>query len=162
MSTLLRLGGAALAATLLAAAPADAQSTPPRDGAPHGDRGQRLEQVLRRRLSLTDSQVVRLRATTRSYAPRRIALARQEAALADSLRAALGASTRSEPAIEGLLDRLLAVRRARFDLRAQEQGDRAAFLSPSQRALLLGFEEQAQRRAAAFRAERRGAGRGAP
>ena len=158
------LGRLLLAAALLFAVPhaADAQGTPPRRG-PGGDgaRGQRLERLLQRRLALTDSQLVRLRASTRSHAPRRIALARQENALADSLRAQLAAPTRSEPLIAGLLDRLLATRRARFEQREREQRERAAFLSPSQRALLLGVEEQAQRRAAAFRAERRG-GRGAP
>jgi Spy/CpxP family protein refolding chaperone len=156
MRTALRFGGTLLAAALLVAAPANAQA----QGGGRG-RGERREQVLRRRLALTDSQVVRLRATTRSYAPRRLALARRESALADSLRAQLALPTRAEPVISGLLDRLLTVRRERFELRMTEQRARAAFLTPSQRALLLGFEEQAQRRAAAVRAERRGR-RGAP
>jgi Spy/CpxP family protein refolding chaperone len=85
-----------------------------------------------------------------------VALARRESALADALTAAVSAAPRDEPRIAGLLDSLFALRRARLELREREQVDRAAFLTPSQRALLLGFEEQAQRRSASFR-EQRGA-----
>lgn len=146
-----------LTAVLVVAAPHAtlAQGAAPRPG-PGGMRGARVEQLLRRRLGLSDSQLVRLRASTRGHAPRRFALARQENALADSLRARLAAPARDERVIEGLLERLLATRRARFEQREREQRERAAFLTPSQRALLLGFEEQAQRRAAAVRARRRG------
>jgi hypothetical protein len=112
--------------------------------------------VLRRRVGLDDGQVAALRASNRRYGPQRVALARRESALADALTSAVAASPRDEPRIAGLLDSLFAVRRARLELREREQVDRAAFLTPSQRALLLGFEEQAQRRSASFR-EQRGA-----
>jgi hypothetical protein len=148
--------GVALAAPQSGLAQATPGAPPGRPALGEGRRGERLEAVLRRRLALSDSQLVRLRASTRAHAPRRIALARQENALADSLRAQLAAPTRAEPVIAGLLDRLQATRRARFEQREREHRERAAFLAPSQRALLLGFEEQAQRRADGFRARRRG------
>lgn len=159
-----RMAMALLAAALLLALPQTGAAQGAEPGPrPPGERvrGQRLERLLRQRLALSDSQLVRLRASTRAHAPRRFALARQEGALADSLRAQLALPARDEAAIGGLLDRLLATRRDRFEQREREQRERATFLSPSQRALLLGVEEQAQRRAAGFRAARRGA-RGAP
>lgn len=137
-------------------APAAPHAPPGRPAAGEGRRGARLDELLRRRLALSDSQLARLRVSTRAHAPRRIALAREEYALADSLRAELAAPARAEPLIAGLLDRLQATRRARFEHREREQRERAGFLMPSQRALLLGFEEQAQRRADGVRARRRG------
>jgi Spy/CpxP family protein refolding chaperone len=151
----------AVAAALAAAAPESAaqrggQGSPPEGRGRGGPRGERLEAVLRRRLGLDDRQVAALRASTSRYGPQRVALARRESALADALTAAVSAAPRDEPRIAGLLDSLFAVRRARLELREREQVERRSFLRPSQRALLLGFEEQAQRRSASFR-ERRGA-----
>ena len=148
------LVGALCAALAFAAPPAaHAQRGGMTDRPPRGG-GARLEQLLRRRLGLDDQQVARLRATSRSYAPQRMALARREGEIADSLRLLVTADRRDEAAVSRLLDSLWATRRSRLALREREQRDRAAFLTPSQRAMLLGVEEQGQRRAADFRARR--------
>ena len=144
---------ALVAAVALAAEPAGAQGGGGQG--PHR-RVARMEQLLRRRVGLSDDQIVKLRATTRTFGPQRMALARQERALVDSLRDRIAAATRDERAVAALIERLFAVRRARLDLRQREQTALAEFLTPSQRAMLLGLEEQAQRRAAAMRAQRRG------
>jgi hypothetical protein len=117
-------------------------------------RGERIEQLLRRRGGLSDAQVSKLRATTRRTQPERMALARQERAVADSLRLQLAAPTRDETAVADLIAGLFAVRRARLEFREREQRELATFMSPSQRAMLLGIEEQARRRVAEARATR--------
>ena len=151
-SSLVGAACAALALSLGAPLSAHAQRGAP-DGPQRGG-GARLEQLLRRRLGLDDQQVARLRATSRSYAPQRMALARREGAIADSLLLLVTDDRRDEAAVSRLLDSLWATRRSRLALREREQRDRAAFLTPSQRAMLLGVEEQGQRRAADFRARR--------
>jgi hypothetical protein len=105
-------------------------------------------------VGLSDAQVSKLRATTRRTQPERMALARQERAVADSLRLQLAAPTRDETAVADLIARLFAVRRARLEFREREQRELATFMSPSQRAMLLGIEEQARRRVAEARATR--------
>ena len=113
---------------------------------------QRMDQLIRRRLGLTDAQAQRLAATTRRFEERRVALFGQERDARAALREHLesGDSTRG-PQVAALLDRLLQVQRARLDLVEQEQRELAAFLTPIQRAQFLGLEEQMRARMESIR-----------
>ena len=156
--TLARLARGAAIATLALGTMTSTATAQRGGGPPGGARGERLEALLKRRVGLSDDQLTRLRTTTRTFAPQRMALARQERGIADSLAAQVARARRDETLVSGLLTRLFAVRRARLELREREQQAQAAFMTPSQRALLLGFQEQAQRRAASLRAQRTGGG----
>ena len=113
---------------------------------------QRMDQLIRRRLGLTDAQAQRLAATTRRFEERRVALFGQEREARAALREHLesGDSTRG-PQVAVLLDRVLQVQRARLDLVEQEQRELAAFLTPIQRAQFLGLEEQMRARMESIR-----------
>jgi len=127
------------------------QGPPPRDSMMPMVR-QRMDQIIRRRLGLTDNQARRLAATTRRFEARRLALFGQEREARAALREHLesGDTTRG-PQVAALLDRLLQVQRGRLDLLDQEQKELATFLTPIQRAQFLGLEEQMRSRMEAVR-----------
>lgn len=147
-----RLRSVMLAAFVLVAPSVVAGQQGPPPGPPSRDTmmpmvRQRMDQMIRRRLGLTDDQARRLAATTRRFESRRLALFGQEREARGALRDHLesGDSTRG-PQVAVLLDRLLQVQRARLDLVEQEQKELAAFLTPIQRAQFLGLEEQMRAR----------------
>jgi Spy/CpxP family protein refolding chaperone len=162
-----RLSAAALvavAAIALAPATSDAQrggrGNPLRGGGPGQGMSpeQRLLQILRDRLELTDAQVERFRETNLRFRERRLRLGMEERQTRGAMRDLIcsGDTTRGAD-MARLLDQWQDVGRRRLDLESEEQKDLATFLSPYQRAKYIGFEEQLARLL-----DGRGGGRGGP
>lgn len=108
---------------------------------------QRLGQLLREQLQLSDAQVTRLQETMQKYNPRREAMVQEERQVRESIRAAICSDDRSRGEdVSRMIDQMLELERRRIDLRMEEQRDLAAFLTPYQRARFLGTAELIQRR----------------
>lgn len=111
-----------------------------------------FEQIVRRRLQLTDDQLARLRETNRRFAPQRQALAGHERNIRQAIRAELqpGVPT-DEHHVAVLMDSLFAIQRERLDMVQSEQRELATFLTPSQRVRYYALQEQLRRRVEAMR-----------
>jgi hypothetical protein len=145
-----------LAGAVLAAASLGAQDTTARlDRDVMRKRFQeRFGAVIKDRLQLSDSQVVRLGETNRKFEEQRRTLIQQERDVRMSLRDELMAQNQSagnQQRISELLDRAIRVQRQRVELLESEQRELARFLNPTQRAKLLGMQEQMRRNAMEMR-----------
>lgn len=157
---------------LLLLAPGGLEAQRTRSGPPDGARPERrlleqrvrerFEQLLKERLSLSDSQLTRVIEVNARLDARRRTLYSEERTLRLEMREALGGG--DDPAaqerIARLLDRTLSVQRSRLDLMETEQRELAKFLTPLQRARYLGLQEQLRRRVDDMR--RRASGDSAP
>lgn len=115
---------------------------------------ERFGAVIKERLQLTDSQVVRLGETNRRFEEQRRMLLQQERDVRMALRdELLGQDQRlaNQQRISELLDRAIRVQRQRVDLLESEQRELARFLNATQRAKLLGMQEQMRRNALEMR-----------
>ncbi|HJU74110.1 MAG TPA: hypothetical protein VJ717_10210 [Gemmatimonadaceae bacterium] len=109
---------------------------------------ERLGAVVKQRLGLTDSQVVRLGETNRRFEEQRRLLLQQERDLRMSLRDELLAEQQggaNQQRIADMLDRTIRLQRQRVELLENEQRELARFLNATQRAKLLGMQEQLRR-----------------
>lgn len=108
---------------------------------------QRVLNVVRDRLNLTQEQVDKLSATTDRYAEQRRALAQRERSLRFELRAQLRRGDSADQNRVGqLLDQTMQAQQERLDLYRKEQSDLSAFLTPVQRAKYMGLQEQLRSR----------------
>ena len=116
---------------------------------------QRITQLLRTQLQLSDAQFGRLQESNRKFAPRRNALMAEERQVRVSMRDLLcsGDTTRSAE-VSRALDQLTDLQRRRMAIFDEEQRELATFLNPYQRARFLGFQDVVQN-------QLRGGGRGA-
>lgn len=133
-------------------ATASAQHTPPvrRDRAMLEQQfRERIEALLKERLSLTDAQLAVLRDVNNRLDGERRALFREERAVRLEMREALrgGEDQATQDRVAGLLERARLVQRKRLDLMDAEQRELATTLTPVQRAKYLGLQEQLRRRA---------------
>lgn len=122
---------------------------------------ERFGAVVKQRLQLSDSQVVRLGEANRRFEEQRRLLIQQErdvrmalrdALLSrDSLNARVEQDRANQQRISELLDRAIRVQRQRVELLESEQRELARFLNPMQRAKLLGMQEQMRRNAMEMR-----------
>lgn len=116
---------------------------------------QRMGQVLKNQLGLTDEQLRRLQATNRRFEGQRRALFMQEREVRAGIRTEVEAGDTTRNAqISTLLDRMLQIQRQRMDLMEAEQRELATFLTPVQRARYFGMEEQIRRRMTEMRDQR--------
>jgi Spy/CpxP family protein refolding chaperone len=162
--------GLAGAVLLVSAASLDAQQTPPRRAAaqqrsasdtfattPERARlesqlRQRMGQVVRRQLQLSDAQFQQLSSVNRRYDERRRELLQRERGIRTALRGELQRGEQADQArVSGLLDSLMTLQQDRLDLLRQEQHDLSAFLTPVQRAKYAALEEQMRRRINEYR-----------
>jgi hypothetical protein len=136
---------------------------PPRQDAGEQMRRQQLEQQLRQnfwriskqRIGFTDEQMQRLGETTRRFEVRRRALAQDERAQHQILRAEILADTRADQGrVAAALDHLLQLQRQRVDLQSDEQRELATFMTPLQRAKFVALQEQVRRRVEAIYRQR--------
>lgn len=137
----------ALSSTIL---PAQEPGAPPsvgRDSLEQRVR-QRMGQMMKTQLGLTDDQMRRLMASNRRFEAQRRDLFQQERTVRASLRDELRASdtTARQAEIAALLDRMMVVQRQRTELIEAEQKELATFMTPLQRAKYFGMEEQIRRR----------------
>lgn len=115
---------------------------------------ERFGAMVKDRLDLSDSQVVRLGETNRRFEEQRRLLMQQERDVRMSLRDELLADQQgrgNQQRIGELLDRAIRVQRQRAELLETEQRELARFMNPSQRAKLLGMQEQLRRNAGEIR-----------
>jgi Spy/CpxP family protein refolding chaperone len=138
----------------LAPLAAMAQNAPPQDGPPPNAAERdsletrvrvRMMGMLKTQLGLNDEQIRRLAATNRRFEGQRRQMFEQERRVRFDLRHALGEggdTTKVAP----LLDSMLTLQRDRLEMMEAEQRELATFLTPVQRARLVGLEEQIRRR----------------
>ncbi len=156
---------AGIAAAVLAAGTLGAQDTterPQRDSLRRRVQ-ERFGAVVKQRLQLNDSQVVRLIETNRRFEEQRRLLVQQERDIRMALRDELLADQQgrgNQERISTLLERTIRLQRQRAELLESEHRELAKFLNPTQRAKLLGMREQLRRNVGEVR--RRGPGSPAP
>jgi len=115
---------------------------------------ERFGAVVKERLQLNDSQVVRLGETNRRFEEQRRLLLQQERDVRMSLRDELLAEQQgggNQQRISSLLERAITVQKQRIELLENEQRELSRFLNPTQRAKLLGMQEQLRRNASEMR-----------
>lgn len=162
----------ALVATMtLAGTQADAQRRPlVRGEQPRGEMPSRAElqermqervsDVMKNRLELSDEQVMKLQATNQKLQAERAAVRAEELRVRAALRAELMArDATSEEKVEELLTRWMQTERRRVEFMESEQRALSEFLSPSQRARFMSMQDEVRRGVEAMRDRREG---GAP
>ncbi len=129
---------------------------------------QRMLDVTRSRLGLTQDQVDKLSATNQRYEQQRHSLAQRERSLRLELRAQLRrGDSADQNRVAQLLDQTLQAQQERLELYRKEQSELSAFMTPVQRAKYMGLQEQMRTRVEDLRRkgsdrDRGPRGRGAP
>jgi protein CpxP len=107
---------------------------------------QRMAQVVKNRVGLTDEQMRQLGPVSRKYEDERRKLHQEERLARMTLRRnLLTPDSADQPETARLIDQLMAIQRRRLDLLAAEQRELAAFMSPVQRAKYLVLQDQLRR-----------------
>jgi Spy/CpxP family protein refolding chaperone len=113
------------------------------------DRG---EQIVRKRLKMTDDQMKKMRQVNSQFADRRRALVRQQQAVQAALRGELARNTSANQRhVAQLNGQLEALRRQRFELQQEEQHQLSTFLTPVQQAQYEGLQAQLRTKMQALR-----------
>ena len=112
---------------------------------------ERMAEVTRKRLQLSDVQMVKLQAVNSGYAPQLGKLAGDERATRQQLRVQLSGANPDEAEVGRLLDTMLRIQRQRLTLLESEQKDLSGFLTAVQRAKYIGLQQQLRRRAEQLR-----------
>lgn len=115
---------------------------------------ERFGAVIKERLQLTDDQATKLGETNRRFEEQRRTLLQQERDVRMALRDELLVQDQervNQQRVSELLDRAIRVQRQRVDLLESEQRELAKFLNATQRAKLLGMQEQMRRNAMEMR-----------
>lgn len=142
----------------MAVLPAGAQTVAPQQGRAgqrreQGERAvmerrlqERIDNVIRTRLALTDDQFRQLRVVSSRTESDRRALRREEMSVRTELRKQLLAGDAvSETRVAELLDQMPRLERRRIELMEQEQRELAKFLQPSQRARYFAVQDELRR-----------------
>jgi Spy/CpxP family protein refolding chaperone len=157
MVVVLAIGGGALASPLRAQQP-DSSAAPP---AMQNRYRERLGQLVKTQLGLTDAQYQKVVAVNAKYEGQRFTLLQQERELRITIRAeVLRGDQADQKRIARLIDDMFKVQQQRLDILASEQKDLSAFLTPLQRAKYLGIQEQVRKRLQKMRDEGGGPGMG--
>jgi Spy/CpxP family protein refolding chaperone len=104
---------------------------------------QRIGQLMKNQLQLSDAQTERLQDLMGRFQERRQGLLRDEQQARMTIREALcgGDSTRGAEVAKSL-DQVIDIEKRRVQMHEDEQRELAGFLTPYQRARFMGFEEQ--------------------
>ncbi len=106
----------------------------------------RINQVVRRRLALTDEQFESLQGVALKIEEERRALRNEEMTSRFTMRQELQSRDRvNETKIGELLEQLPKFERRRLELMEREQRELARFLTPSQRARYVGLQDELRR-----------------
>lgn len=117
---------------------------------------ERFADVVQRRLKLTEPQMRQLGRVNEQFERDRMRLLRRERLMRQQLRAeVLAGDSADQSKVAGLLDEALEIQRQRLDLAQREQRELAAFMSPVQRAMYVGIQDDLRRRLEEFRQQRR-------
>lgn len=107
---------------------------------------ERINQVVRQRLALTDEQFQKLRETASRIEDARRELRNDDQVTRYAMRQELLAGDKANEARVGeLLDKMPRLERRRLELMEQEQRELSKFLTPSQRARYLGLQDELRR-----------------
>jgi len=148
---------AVVSMTSAAALPAHAQRVDRRPGraaeSAEGRQGlerqfrERLAEIVRRRLDLDDAQMAKLSEVNDRFERDRMALLRQERQIRMALRdEVLSGDSANQAKVAELLDNALRIQRQRLDLTEREQRELATFMTPVQRAMYFGIQDEMRRR----------------
>jgi hypothetical protein len=122
---------------------------------------ERMGQMLKQTLRLTDAQARQMQEVNARFAPRRMALFRDERGVREAMRREMtDRDAEGSPELARLIDRAIDLQRTRIALLDEEQQALATFLTPMQRARYMAFEEELQRRADEMRRQNDGRGPG--
>jgi periplasmic protein CpxP/Spy len=114
---------------------------------------ERTGEVVRRRLELNDAQMKQLQNANRQFEQKRGALVVREREVRRELREEiLSGDKADQQKVAQLLDQTMQLQRQRLDLMQNEQRELARFLTPVQRAKLIGLQNEMRRRAQELRA----------
>jgi Spy/CpxP family protein refolding chaperone len=148
------VAAAMIGAAALAAQQPDSQMAQPA-GPPAGVQAQfqqRLGQLVKRQLGLTDAQYQKLIAVNQKYDAERRMLVQQERDIRITARdEVLKGDQADQKHVAWLIDEMIKVQRARLAILESEQKDLSAFLTPVQRAKYLAIQEQVRKRLEAMR-----------
>ena len=146
----LAIGGGALASPLFAQQ-TDSAAAPP---AMQNRFRERLGQLVKTQLGLTDAQYQKVVAVNAKYESQRFTLMQQERELRITIRdEVLRGDQADQKRIERLIGEMFKVQQQRLDILQNEQKDLSAFLTPLQRAKYLGIQEQVRKRLQKMREE---------
>jgi len=154
------LTAGALASVSLPSAAVAQRRNGAQQAAPEAPRRQQMERQLRQRLwqvtkeqvGLTDAQMTKLGETTRRFDAKRRTLNQQERAERTALRQQILAGDRADQNhVAASLDHLIQLQRQRVDLQAEEQRELAGYMTPVQRARFAALQEQVRRRVESLR-----------
>jgi len=125
---------------------------------------QRLAEVVRRRLNLNDSQMQQLGQVNGRYERARMQLLRRERQARQGLRMQMAAGDSADQArVSEFIDETLRIQRERLDLTEREQRELSQFMTPMQRAMYFGIQDELRRRMEEMRQQGRpGAAQGRP
>jgi hypothetical protein len=116
---------------------------------------ERLAEIVRRRLKLDERQMQQLGEVNDRFERDRMLLLRDERQVRQSLRAEvlLGESA-NQSRVADLLDQALKVQQRRLELTGREQRELAGFMTPVQRAMYFGIQDDLRRRLEDIRQDR--------
>jgi len=116
---------------------------------------ERLAEVVRRRLNLNESQMRQLGQVNSRFERERMVLFRDERRARQALRAeVLAGDSANQSKVANLLDQLFRIQRQRLDLTEREQQELSAFMTPTQRAMYFGIQDDLRRRMEEVRQQR--------
>jgi Spy/CpxP family protein refolding chaperone len=122
---------------------------------------ERFRSVVRDRLSASEDQVNKLLEIEQRLGARRFELFRRERDVRREMRAAISAQTATDDAaMAQLITQSIQLQKQRIDLLETEQRELAAFLSPRQRVMYMGLQEQLRRQMEEVRDRREEGGSG--
>jgi periplasmic protein CpxP/Spy len=165
ITRVVRRSGCALAAAAVALAfansPVRAQRLQPPPGAAVQERGlerqfrERFAEIVKRRLNLNDAQMQQLGQVNDRFEQERMRLVREERMARQALRTeVLAGDSADQPKVARLLDQLLGIQRRRLDLTEREQRELSGFMTPRQRAMYFGIQDQLRQRLEELRQQR--------
>ncbi|MBC7791837.1 MAG: hypothetical protein H7Z74_17965 [Anaerolineae bacterium] len=118
---------------------------------------ERMAEVVKVRVGVTDAQMEKIGATNRKFEEQRRVLVAQERDIRMGVREEVLAGDKADQnRVARLLDQMVKVQRERLSLLEQEQRDLAAFLTPVQRAKYMAVQEQIRNRMDEMRQNREG------
>ena len=107
----------------------------------------RLAEVVRRRLNLNDAQMQQLGQVNGRYERQRMQLLRQERQTRQELRKQMAAGDSADQArVSDLLNQAMRIQRQRLDVTEREQQELSQFMTPMQRAMYFGIQDEVRRR----------------
>jgi Spy/CpxP family protein refolding chaperone len=107
---------------------------------------ERMAEVVKKRLALTDAQMSQLQTTNRQFEGQRTALLTRERDVRRELRQQILSTNANQDRVARLLDQVMMLERQRLDIQQNEQRELAKFLTPVQRVKLFGLQNDMRKR----------------